>query len=31
MAGTTKPTVYKWIGQYDQQGVDGVRRTGAPR
>lgn len=22
MAGTTKPTVYKWIARYEQQGID---------
>jgi transposase len=24
MAGTTKPTVYKWIARYEQYGVDGL-------
>ena len=23
-AGTTKPTVYKWIARYEQQGIDGL-------
>ena len=33
MAGTTKPTVYKWIAQYDQYGIDGLSNrvsTGRP-
>ena len=33
MAGTTKPTVYKWIARYEQHGVDGLRdyvSTGRP-
>lgn len=24
MAGTTKPTVYKWVARYEQQGIDGL-------
>jgi hypothetical protein len=33
MAGTTKPTVYKWIAQYEQHGIDGLSNrvsTGRP-
>jgi transposase len=33
MAGTTKPTVYKWITRYEQQGIDGLSdrvSTGRP-
>ncbi|MBV8543051.1 MAG: helix-turn-helix domain-containing protein, partial [Pseudonocardiales bacterium] len=33
MAGTTKPTVYKWIARYEQQGIDGLSdrvSTGRP-
>lgn len=33
MAGTTKPTVYKWITRYEQYGVDGLSdrvSTGRP-
>jgi transposase len=33
MAGTTKPTVYKWIARYEQYGVDGLNdrvSTGRP-
>lgn len=34
MAGTTKPTVYKWIARYEEYGVDGLSdwvSTGRPR
>jgi transposase len=33
MAGTTKPTVYKWIARYEQDGIDGLSdrlSTGRP-
>jgi transposase len=33
MAGTTKPTVYKWIARYEQQGIGGLTdrvSTGRP-
>jgi DNA-binding CsgD family transcriptional regulator len=33
MAGTTKPTVYKWIARYEQYGVEGLSdwvSTGRP-
>ena len=33
MAGTTKPTVYKWIARYEQHGIDGLSdrvSTGRP-
>jgi hypothetical protein len=33
MAGTTKPTVYKWIARYEQQGIEGLSdrvSTGRP-
>jgi transposase-like protein len=33
MAGTTKPTVYKWIARYEQHGLDGLSdrvSTGRP-
>ncbi len=33
MAGTTKPTVYKWIARYEEYGVEGLRdwvSTGRP-
>lgn len=34
MAGTTKPTVYKWIARYEEHGVEGLSNrvsTGRPR
>jgi transposase len=34
MAGTTKPTVYNWIGRYEQDGIAGLddrKSTGRPR
>ncbi|MGH7745455.1 MAG: helix-turn-helix domain-containing protein [Candidatus Dormibacteria bacterium] len=33
MAGTTRPTVYKWIPRYEQHGIDGLSdrvSTGRP-
>lgn len=33
MAGTTKPTVYKWVTRYEQYGIDGLtdrKSTGRP-
>lgn len=33
MAGTTRPTVYKWIARYEQYGIDGLSdrvSTGRP-
>jgi transposase len=34
MAGTTRPTVYKWIKRYERQGIEGLadqKPTGRPR
>jgi len=33
MAGTTKPTVYKWVTRYEEYGIDGLtdrKSTGRP-
>ena len=34
MAGTTRPTVYKWLERYEREGIEGLtdlKSTGRPR